>query len=166
MTGTIPAAANSGAKRRTVSSLKPLNTSGVSIGCNIELPFEQQPNPYQTRSMKFKYFFVRKTMFVKYSNAFVIFPGGYGTLDELFEALTLIQTRKIKDFPVVLFGTDYWRGMIDWIRGVLLPEPAITQADLDLLHLTDSPSEIVEIVRSYVDAPHPENKKVSHDYTG
>src|ERR687884_1072631 len=120
--------------------------AGVSIGCNIELPMEQKPNQYQTRSLKFNYFFVRKTMFVKYSTAFVIFPGGYGTLDELFEALTLIQTRKIKNFPVVLFGSKYWEGMIDWIRDVLLPEPAITRADLELLHLTDSPAEIVEIV--------------------
>src|ERR1041384_8059255 len=94
--------------------------SGTSIGCNIELPFEQSPNPYQTRSLKFKYFFVRKTMFVKYSNAFVIFPGGYGTLDELFEALTLIQTRKINNFPVILFGSVYWRGMVDWLEGAML----------------------------------------------
>src|ERR671939_736465 len=93
---------------------------GVSIGCNIELPFEQKPNPYQTRSLKFNYFFVRKTMFVKYSTAFLIFPGGYGTLDELFEALTLIQTRKIKNFPVVLFGSDYWGGMIEWLSDVIL----------------------------------------------
>ncbi|HEY0173136.1 MAG TPA: TIGR00730 family Rossman fold protein, partial [Pyrinomonadaceae bacterium] len=93
---------------------------GVSVGCNIELPFEQSPNPYQTRSLKFKYFFVRKTMFIKYSNAFVIFPGGYGTLDELFEALTLIQTRKINNFPVILFGSEFWRGMLDWLEGTIL----------------------------------------------
>src|SRR5437868_2645276 len=95
---------------------------GVSIGCNIELPFEQKPNPYQTRSLKFKYFFVRKTMFVKYSRAFVIFPGGFGTLDELFESLTLIQTRKIRNFPVVLFGSNYWGGMMEWVKNMLLAE--------------------------------------------
>src|SRR5215210_5005813 len=94
--------------------------SGASIGCNIELPFEQNPNPYQTRSLKFKYFFVRKTMFVKYSCAFVIFPGGFGTMDELFEARTLIQTRKIRDFPVVLFGTKFWGGLLEWVKGTIL----------------------------------------------
>ena len=119
---------------------------GVSIGCNIELPFEQQPNHYQTRSMKFKYFFVRKTMFVKYSNAFVIFPGGYGTLDELFEALTLIQTRKIRNFPVVLFGKEYWGGMFRWIEETMLKSKYINDADYRMLHLTDSPSEVVEII--------------------
>jgi uncharacterized protein (TIGR00730 family) len=139
---------------------------GASIGCNIELPFEQRANPYQTKSLTFDYFFVRKTMFVKYSSAFVIFPGGYGTLDEMFEALTLIQTRKIKDFPVVLFGSKYWAGMIGWVKDTLLAELAISEADLELLHLTDSPAEIVEIVKSYQGEPHPENKKVSHDYMG
>jgi uncharacterized protein (TIGR00730 family) len=119
---------------------------GVSIGCNIELPFEQSPNPYQTRSMKFKYFFVRKTMFVKYSNAFVIFPGGYGTLDELFESLTLIQTRKIRNFPVVLFGKDYWGGMFRWLEETMLKSAYINDADYRMLHLTDSPSEVVEII--------------------
>lgn len=138
---------------------------GASIGCNIELPFEQKPNPYQTKSLTFDYFFVRKTMFVKYSTAFVIFPGGYGTLDELFEALTLIQTRKIKDFPVVLFGKQYWEGMLRWVSDTLLAEGTISAADLKLLHLTDSPAEIVEIVESYQRAQHPENSGVSSDYT-
>ncbi len=119
---------------------------GVSIGCNIELPFEQKPNPYQTRSITFKYFFVRKTMFVKYSNAFVIFPGGYGTLDELFESLTLIQTRKIRNFPVVLFGKDYWEGMFRWLNDTMLKARYINEADYNMLHLTDSPSEVVEII--------------------
>ena len=119
---------------------------GVSIGCNIELPFEQRPNPYQTRTLTFKYFFVRKTMFVKYSNAFVIFPGGYGTLDELFESLTLIQTRKIRNFPVVLFGKDYWSGMFRWIEETMLTSKYINDADYRMLHLTDSPSEVVEII--------------------
>src|SRR3954471_21185874 len=119
---------------------------GVSIGCNIELPFEQKPNPYQTRSITFKYFFVRKTMFVKYSNAFVIFPGGYGTLDELFESLTLIQTRKIRNFPVVLFGTEYWGGMFRWLEDTMLKSRYINDADYRMLHLTDSPAEVVEII--------------------
>jgi uncharacterized protein (TIGR00730 family) len=119
---------------------------GPSIGCNIELPHEQKGNDYTTLSLKFKYFFVRKMMFVKYSDAFIIFPGGFGTLDELFEALTLIQTNKIRNFPVVLYGSDYWRGMIDWIQGPVLSEGKITEEDLKRLHLTDSPAEIVEII--------------------
>ncbi|MFS8086565.1 MAG: TIGR00730 family Rossman fold protein, partial [Acidobacteriota bacterium] len=119
---------------------------GMSVGCNIELPHEQGSNPYLTLSVKFKYFFVRKMMFVKYSNAFIIFPGGFGTLDELFEALTLIQTRKIRNFPVVLYGSEYWQGMIDWIKGPVLNESKISEEDLRRLHLTDSPAEIVEIV--------------------
>jgi len=125
---------------------------GVSVGCNIELPFEQVPNPYQTRSMKFKYFFVRKTMFVKYSNAFIIFPGGYGTLDEMFEALTLIQTRKIKNFPVVLFGREYWGGMVSWLQDSILKAKNIADEDFRLLHVTDSPSEVVDIVVRSQDA--------------
>jgi uncharacterized protein (TIGR00730 family) len=119
---------------------------GLSIGCNIELPFEQKPNPYQTRSMTFKYFFVRKMMFVKYSLGFVIFPGGFGTFDELFEALTLIQTKKIRDFPVVLFGSSYWTGLLNWVREVVLPQGKISEHDLRLFHITDSPAEIVQIV--------------------
>jgi len=126
--------------------------AGVSIGCNIELPFEQAPNPYQTRSLTFKYFFVRKTMFVKYSNAFVIFPGGFGTLDELFEALTLIQTRKINNFPVILFGTEFWAGMLGWLEEAILKSKYIAAEDRNLLHLTDSPSEVVEIVHRSQDA--------------
>ena len=119
---------------------------GTSIGCNIELPFEQSENPFLTKSLTFKYFFVRKTMFVKYSTAFIIFPGGFGTLDELFEALTLIQTRKIKNFPVVLFGADYWRGMLDWIKDTMLAAGNIDEVDTKLLYLTDSPQEAVDIV--------------------
>lgn len=118
--------------------------NGNSIGCNIELPFEQKPNPYQTRSLTFKYFFVRKTMFVKYSCAFIIFPGGYGTMDELFEALTLIQTRKIKNFPVVLYGSKYWRGLLDWIADQAVTGKMISESDLKLLYLTDSPSDAVD----------------------
>jgi uncharacterized protein (TIGR00730 family) len=119
---------------------------GISIGCNIELPMEQKPNDYLTTYLKFKYFFVRKTMFVKYSNAFIIFPGGFGTLDELYEALTLIQTRKISDFPVILFGRQFWGGMLQWIKEVVLAEKKIADNDLRLLHLTDSPEEVVQIV--------------------
>ncbi len=119
---------------------------GLSIGCNIELPFEQRPNAYQTLSLTFKYFFVRKMMFVKYSLGFVIFPGGFGTFDELFEALTLIQTKKIRNFPVVLFGRQYWSGMLAWLREEVLRGGKINEHDLDLFHVTDSPAEVVEIV--------------------
>lgn len=119
---------------------------GLSIGCNIELPFEQRPNLYQTKSLTFKYFFVRKMMFVKYSLAFVIFPGGFGTFDELFEALTLIQTKKIRNFPIVLFGSKYWSGMLDWLREVVLAEGKISETDMAMFHVTDSPAEVVEIV--------------------
>src|SRR4029079_5349245 len=116
---------------------------GISIGCNIELPFEQRPNAYQTLSLTFKYFFVRKMMFVKYSLAFIIFPGGFGTLDELFEALTLIQTRKIRNFPIVVFGISYCKGMLDLFRAQVLLEGKISEHDLDMFHVTDSPSEVV-----------------------
>ncbi|HEX8852804.1 MAG TPA: TIGR00730 family Rossman fold protein [Pyrinomonadaceae bacterium] len=137
---------------------------GLSIGCNIELPFEQKPNAYQTRQLVFKYFFVRKTMFVKYSTAFVIFPGGYGTLDELFESLTLIQTRKIRNFPVVLYGSDYWGGMLAWIKDKMLGMAYISEADLELLHLTDSPAEVVDIVVRSQDSLRRLDKTVSTDY--
>ena len=122
---------------------------GLSIGCNIELPMEQGLNPYVDLGVEFRYFFVRKTMFVKYADAFVIYPGGYGTLDELFEALTLIQTKKIRDFPVVLIGSDYWGGLLDWVRGTLLAEAAITPEDVDLLRITDDPDEACRIVDAY-----------------
>jgi len=137
---------------------------GISIGCNIELPFEQKPNPYLTRSLTFKYFFVRKTMFVKYSTAFIIFPGGFGTLDELFESLTLIQTRKIRNFPVVLFGKDYWSGMLEWVKGPMLAEGKISEEDMRRLHLTDSPAEVVEIVVRSQDSLRKMDKTVSDEY--
>jgi uncharacterized protein (TIGR00730 family) len=114
---------------------------GLSIGCNIELPCEQGINPYVDVAINFRYFFCRKTMFMKYSEGFVLFPGGYGTLDELFEALTLIQTRKVQRFPVVLFGTDYWRGLIDWIRDQQLAGGKIDAEDLELFRVTDSPAD-------------------------
>jgi uncharacterized protein (TIGR00730 family) len=130
---------------------------GLSIGCNIELPHEQGLNRYVDLGVEFKYFFARKTMFVKYADAFVIMPGGFGTLDELFESLTLIQTGKIRDFPVVLVGTAYWQGMLDWMRAVQVPAGAVSEGDLDLLKLTDDPDEVCEIIRAYVAKAHPED---------
>jgi uncharacterized protein (TIGR00730 family) len=125
---------------------------GVSVGCNIELPFEQGMNPYVDLAINFRYFFVRKTMFVKYAEAFIIFPGGFGTFDELFEALTLIQTGKVRDFPVILFGSDYWQGLLDWIRERVLAEGKISSHDLDLLVVTDDPEVVVETVRECYEA--------------
>jgi uncharacterized protein (TIGR00730 family) len=125
---------------------------GLSIGCNIELPHEQHPNTYVDLSVEFHYFFARKTMFVKYADAFVIMPGGFGTLDELFESLTLIQTGKIRNFPVVLIGHAYWDGLIAWMRDVQLPAGTISQADLDHLRVTDDPLEAVSIITEYAKA--------------
>jgi uncharacterized protein (TIGR00730 family) len=119
---------------------------GLSIGCNIELPFEQAGNPYANLKINFRYFFVRKTMFVKYADGFVIFPGGFGTLDELFEALTLVQTRKISRFPIVLYRSSYWKGLLDWVEGTLLPAGTISPEDLNLLILTDSVDEARDIM--------------------
>ena len=132
----IMEAANKGAKA----------AGGRSIGCNIELPFEQGANPYVDTVVNFRYFFVRKTMFVKYSVAFIIFPGGFGTLDELFEALTLIQTGKIYQFPVILFGRHYWAGLVRWLHTRVLGEKKISPGDLDLLLLTDDPAEAAHAV--------------------
>jgi hypothetical protein len=119
---------------------------GHSVGCNIELPFEQSSNPYVDTKVEFRYFFVRKTMFIKYSIGYVIFPGGFGTLDELFEAVTLIQTGKISQFPVVLFGTHYWAGLVRWIQSRVLGEKKISQGDLDLLVITDDPREAADVI--------------------
>ncbi|MGH7631760.1 MAG: TIGR00730 family Rossman fold protein [Gemmatimonadales bacterium] len=132
----IMEAANKGARE----------ANGLSVGCNIELPFEQGTNAYVSRSLNFKFFFVRKTMFVKYATAFIVFPGGYGTLDELFEALTLIQTGKVRHFPVILFGSAYWGPMVDWLRSTVAGERKINLADLDLFCVTDDPAEAVRIV--------------------
>jgi len=104
-------------------------------------------NPFVDVAVNFRYFFVRKTMFVKYADAFVIFPGGFGTLDELFEALTLIQTGKVRDFPVILFGSGYWKGMLDWIRGTMLVEGKVSESDMNLLVVTDDPYEVVRVVQ-------------------
>ena len=127
---------------------------GLSVGCNIELPHEQGLNKYVDLGVEFRYFFARKTMFVKYADAFVILPGGFGTLDELFESLTLIQTGKVRDFPVVLVGSSYWKGLIDWMRDVQLPAGAVSAADIELLQLTDDPDEVVRIVRAYAARGH------------
>jgi len=120
---------------------------GMSVGCNIELPHEQEINRYVDLGVEFRYFFARKTMFVKYADGFVILPGGYGTLDELFEAITLIQTGKIRHFPVVLVGSAFYGGLLDWIRGKLVAEGMIAPGDLDLITVTDDPEEVVRIVR-------------------
>ncbi len=117
-----------------------------SVGLNIELPFEQHDNPYLDDSIDFHYFFTRKTIFLKYASAFVIFPGGFGTMDEFFESLTLIQTGKIKNFPVVLFGTDYWKGLINWLKNTMLTEGKISEGDLDLLIQTDSTKEACDFI--------------------
>jgi len=132
----IMEAANKGARE----------VGALSIGLNIELPEEQHANPYLDRVIDFRYFFVRKTMLVKYSSAFVIFPGGFGTLDELFESLTLIQTGKVRHMPVVLFGSDYWGGLIDWMRKGLLAGGKIAAADLEIFQLVDDPDDVVRIV--------------------
>jgi conserved hypothetical protein, DprA/Smf-related, family 2 len=118
---------------------------GLSVGCNIELPHEQSLNKYVDLGVEFRYFFVRKNMFVKYARGFVIFPGGLGTLDELFESLTLAQTGKIEHFPIVLFGKTYWSGLIDWLKKVVLAAGAIAPADLKLLSFTDDPEEAAEM---------------------
>ncbi|HCY82484.1 MAG: TIGR00730 family Rossman fold protein [Xanthomarina sp.] len=125
---------------------------GTSVGLNIELPFEQHDNPYidSDKSLDFDYFFVRKVMFVKYSQGFVVMPGGFGTLDELFEAITLIQTNKIEKFPIILVGTEFWGGLIDWIHETLLTRfNNISAKDLDLIHVVDSPEEVIDILDAF-----------------
>jgi uncharacterized protein (TIGR00730 family) len=141
----IMEAANKGAKE----------AGGMSVGCNIELPSEQGINDYVDLAVEFRYFFARKTMFVKYARGFVIFPGGFGTLDELFESLTLAQTGKIEHFPIVLFGSVYWSGLLDWIRKEGLPRAYLQPGDLDLVRLTDDPEEAAEIATT--SQPEPES---------
>ena len=137
--GGIMEAANKGARL----------AGALSIGCNIELPFEQHINAYVDREMTFRYFFVRKTMFIKYSEAFIAFPGGFGTLDELMGALTLIQTKKITNFPVILFGKEYWGGLIDWMRDPVLAENNIKQEDVDSIRVVDEPERVRDIVTEF-----------------
>jgi uncharacterized protein (TIGR00730 family) len=134
--GGVMEAANKGARE----------AGALSIGLNIELPHEQHANPYLDRTVDFRYFFVRKTMLVKYSEAFIVFPGGLGTLDELFEALTLIQTGKVSNMPVILYGTEYWSGLVAWMRNTLLAEGKISPPDLDIFRIVDDPEEIVALV--------------------
>lgn len=122
---------------------------GLSVGLNIDLPFEQQPNPYANIQMDFRYFFIRKVMFVKYAKAFVILPGGFGTLDELFESLTLIQTRRIGRFPVILVDKSYWQGLIEWIKNTLIRQHKISEEDLNLFNVVDTPEEVVKTVMAF-----------------
>jgi len=123
---------------------------GASVGLNIELPFEQKPNQYSNINLEFKYFFIRKVMFVKYATAYIIMPGGFGTLDEFFEAVTLIQTHRIKPFPVILVGSEYWSGLIKWVKERLLEEKRISPEDLEILQVMDDPEEIVKAVKRVV----------------
>ena len=132
----IMEAANRGAKKG----------GGLSMGLNIEIPSEQEPNKYLDEMMEFRYFFCRKTMFVRYASAIVILPGGFGTLDELFESLTLIQTHRTAQFPVVLMGSKYWRGLLRWVKNTMVEEGTISQSDFDMLNVTDDPDETVRII--------------------
>jgi uncharacterized protein (TIGR00730 family) len=123
---------------------------GQSVGMNIRLPLEQKPNPYANISIDYKYFFTRKVMFVKYAMAYVVLPGGFGTLDELFEALTLVQTKRIKSFPVILMGSEYWKGLVDWLKKTMLRDHKISPADLELFQIIDDPEEAVRHIQKYV----------------
>jgi len=123
---------------------------GQSVGMNIRLPYEQKPNPYANIVVEYKYFFVRKVMFVKYAVAYVILPGGFGTMDELFEALTLIQTKRIKPFPVILVGSEYWKGLIDWIKDTMFRNDKIEAGDLDIIQIVDDPDEAVRHIKKFV----------------
>ncbi len=123
---------------------------GTSVGLNIILPHEQKPNPFANIKIGFKYFFIRKVMFVKYATAYVILPGGFGTLDELFEAVTLIQTQRIQPFPLILVGSEYWAGLVDWIEEKLLAEKRISTQDIEILQVMDDPEEIVKAVRKVI----------------
>jgi len=138
--GGIMEAANKGAAE----------AGGVSVGLNISLPFEQKPNPYANVQLQFYYFFVRKVMFVKYAMAYIILPGGFGTLDELFEAVTLIQTHRIRPLPVFLMDSDYWGGLVDWIRARLLKENLISPEDIEIFQVIDDPEEVVKAVKKVV----------------
>ena len=137
--GGIMEAANKGATQEKADS----------IGLNITLPFEQKPNPYATTQLQFKYFFVRKVMFLKYAQAYIILPGGFGTLDELFETITLIQTQRVRKFPIILVCKEYWEGLIQWIKDRLLKEKMISPENMDLFHLLDDPDDIVRVVTEF-----------------
>jgi uncharacterized protein (TIGR00730 family) len=128
---------------------------GLSVGCNIELPFEQKMNAYVDLGVEFRYFFVRKNMFVKYSEGFVVFPGGFGTLDELFEALTLTQTGKIQHFPIALFDSAYWSPLVEWLRGPVLEGGKVSPEDLELFRVCDEPTEVIEHIESVLHRRHP-----------
>ncbi|MEA3240452.1 MAG: TIGR00730 family Rossman fold protein [Pseudomonadota bacterium] len=136
----IMAAANRGA----------LEAGGDSVGLNISLPMEQKPNEYISKLVSFKYFFVRKVMLIKYSKAFVVFPGGFGTLDEMFEALTLIQTNRIRPFPIILYGSHYWQGLFSWLRKELESSGYIREEDLSLLQVVDDVNEIVSVIKTFM----------------
>jgi uncharacterized protein (TIGR00730 family) len=123
---------------------------GQSVGMNIRLPFEQKPNEYANISIDYKYFFIRKVMFVKYAVAYVIMPGGFGTMDELFEALTLIQTRRIKSFPVILMGSEYWKGLLDWLKKTMVHSGMILPEDLHYIEIIDDPDEVVRHIKKFV----------------
>ncbi|OGX22875.1 MAG: Rossman fold protein, TIGR00730 family [Omnitrophica WOR_2 bacterium GWF2_38_59] len=132
---------------------------GLSIGLNIELPFEQKPNPYINKLVNFHYFFCRKVMFLKYAKAFVIFPGGYGTLDELFESMTLIQTRRITKLPVVFYGSEFWTGLVSWLRDSMLKAGNIDVEDLDLFHIVDSPNDALKFINDFYKTDKTSKKK-------
>ena len=123
---------------------------GKSVGMNIHLPFEQKPNPYANIHIEYRYFFIRKVMFVKYAVAYVIMPGGFGTMDEFFEAITLIQTKRAKAFPVILMGSEYWQGLLDWIKDKMLKEDKISSADMELIQVIDRPEDVVKLIKKYV----------------
>jgi uncharacterized protein (TIGR00730 family) len=123
---------------------------GISVGLNIALPYEQEPNPYTNMSIQFKYFFVRKVMFMKYSMAFICMPGGFGSLDELFESLTLIQTQRIKPFPIILVGSSFWGGLIDWIKDQMVANGTISENNLELINIIDDPGEVVDFIKRRV----------------
>lgn len=138
--GGVMEAANKGAKEAGVKS----------VGINIELPFEQKPNKYSNVKLSYRYFFVRKVMFIKYAVAYIIMPGGFGTLDECFESITLIQTKKVKPFPVILVDSTYWKGLLDWINETVLPQGKISKEDMSIFKVMDDPEEVVEYIKKFV----------------
>ena len=126
-----------------------MRAGGQSVGMNIDLPFEQKPNDYINHLINFHYFFCRKVCFVKYAKAFVIFPGGYGTLDELSESLTLIQTKRMQQFPVILFGSDYWKGFVEWLEGPVLGEGCVAKDELDIIQIVDKPEDVIKLIKKF-----------------